>query len=279
MTAPMLTLYTFAASQSSEKIRWALDAAGLRYEECRLTPFLHYADRVRISGSLGVSIPTLVANGEFVEDSTQILEWLERHRAPFALIPQDPALREQAMRIEARMDHIGSHVVRCMYAQLLEDPDLVRRLWALDAGRVQAGLMRAAFPALRRVFQRGLGLSPVLVGHSRKVVERALTELDQLVASGRFYLVGEQFSVADVTAASRLAPLVCPDEHPVFCDAEYRDAMAPLLSTWEARPAVAWVREIYRLHRRVRPVHVLRTAPSSVEAFRLQRPLKTGTQA
>lgn len=279
MTAPMLTLYTFAASQSSEKIRWALDAAGLRYEECRLTPFLHYADRVRISGSLGVSIPTLEADGEFVEDSTQILEWLELHRAPFALIPQDPALREQSMRLEARMDHIGSHVVRCMYAQLLEDPDLVRRLWALDAGRVQAGLMRAAFPALRRVFQRGLGLSPVLVSHSRKVVERALNELDQLVASGRFYLVGEQFSVADVTAASRLAPLVCPDEHPVFCDAEYRDAMAPLLSAWEARPAVAWVREIYRLHRRVRPVHVLRTAPSSAEAFRLHRPLKTGTQA
>lgn len=279
MTAPTLTLYTFAASQSSEKIRWALDAAGLHYQECRLTPFLHHADRLRLSGSLGVSIPTLVADGEYVEDSTQILEWLERHRAPFVLMPQDAELRQQAMRFEARMDHIGAHVVRCMYARLLEDPELVRRLWLLDAGRVHAGVMRAAFPMLRRVFQRGLGLSPTLIQHSHKVVERALNEIDHIVDSGRFYLVGNQLSVADVTAASRLAPLVCPDEHPVFCDAEYRDAMAPLLSAWEARPAVAWVREIYRLHRRVRPLHALRSAPSSVEAFRLHRPLKTGTQA
>ncbi|MEQ1440691.1 glutathione S-transferase family protein [Fontimonas sp. SYSU GA230001] len=278
MTAPALTLYTFAASQSSEKIRWTLDAAGLPYRECRLTPFFHHAEPLHLSGSLGVSIPTLEADGEFVEDSTAILEWLAQRCAPFALMPQDAERRRQVMRYEARMDHIGPHVVRYMYAQLLEDPDLVRRLWTLDAGRLHAALVRMTFPALRRMFHRGLGVAPALVEHSRKIVERALHELDQLVWSGRVYLVGEQLTVADITAAARLAPLVCPDEHPVFCDAEYRDAMAPLLSAWEARPAVAWVREIYRLHRRVRPVHVLREAPSAVEAFRLSRAFRTGTQ-
>ena len=40
-TPPGMTLYSFAASQSSEKVRWALDAAHLRYREHRLTPFLH----------------------------------------------------------------------------------------------------------------------------------------------------------------------------------------------------------------------------------------------
>lgn len=267
MTPPTLTLYTFAASQSSEKIRWTLDAAGLRYREHRLTPFLHYADNLRISGSMGVSVPVLEADGEMVQDSTQILEWLEKHRAPFALIPEEPQQRAAVMQTEARFDHIGPHVVRCMYATLLEDLELVRRLWSVDASFVQAAMLRAGFPVLSRIFRRGLGLSPTILEHSRRVVERALTELDRIAESGKTYLVGETLSVADITAAARLAPLVCPDEHPVFSDVEYRDAIAPLVSTWQARAGIAWIRELYRLHRRVRPLHALTTAPSATEAF------------
>ncbi|MES0875143.1 glutathione S-transferase family protein [Sinimarinibacterium thermocellulolyticum] len=247
---PVMTLYTVAASPSSEKVRWALDAAHLRYCEHRLTPFLHHASNLRIGGSLGVSLPTLQADGELIQDSTQILEWLERHRAPFALIPQDAETRAEVMRYEARFDHIGMHVVRLMYATLLKDPDLVRRLWSLDAGLVQARVLRLAFPLILGVFRRGLGMEPALIAHSRKVVERALDELARLADGGRVHLAGGALSVADITAASRLAPLVCPDEHLVFSDPEYRDAMQPLLEAWHGHPGADWVRTIYRLHRR-----------------------------
>ncbi len=267
MTPPTLTLYTFAASQSSEKIRWTLDAAGLRYREHRLTPFMHATGRRSLAGGLGVSVPVLEADGETIHDSTRILEWLETHRAPFALIPADPVQRAAVMRVEARFDHIGPHVVRSMYATLLADPEMVRRLWAVDAGVWQAGLLRVGFPLLSRLFRRGLGVSPATLAHSQRVIERALAELDRVAASGRPYLVGEALSVADITAAARLAPLVCPDEHPVFSDPEYRDAITPLVSAWQAHPGMAWVRELYRLHRRVRPLRVLSVAPSAVDAF------------
>lgn len=270
---PPLTLYTFAASQSSEKIRWALDASGLPYRERRLTPFLHYGAYPHRSAGLGTSLPVLEADGEMIEDSTRILEWLETHRAPFPLIPQDPVLRTAVMRSEARFDHIGPHVVRCMYATLLDDGDLVQRLWSVDAGFIQAAVLRAAFPVLSRLFRRGLGLdAPALLKHSQGVIVRALDELDRMAEDGRPYLVGEALTVADITAAAHLAPLACPDEHPVFSDIEYRDAIAPLVSRWQARPALAWVRELYRLHRRVRPLRVLTQAPSAAQAFRSSRP-------
>jgi glutathione S-transferase len=268
---PGMTLYTFAASQSSEKVRWTLDAAHLRYREHRLTPFLHHASNLRIGGSLGVSLPTLQADGELVQDSTQILEWLERRRAPFALIPLDPGLRAEVMRYEARFDHIGMHVVRLMYATLLRDPDLVRRLWSLDAGFVQARLLRAAFPVIRGVFQRGLGMEPVLIEHSRKVVERALNELGRVVDSGRVYLAGDVFTVADITAAARLAPLICPAEHLVFSDPEYRDAMLPLLEAWHDHPGANWVRENYRLHRRAQAEKQTCAPPQAVAVYRRRR--------
>lgn len=269
---PEMTLYTFAASQSSEKIRWALDAMGLHYREHRLTPFLHYAGSLSLGGSQGVSLPTLQADGVMIQDSTRILEWLETHRAPFALIPSDPELRTAAMQVEAHYDHIAPHIVRCVYATLLESPELVRRLWALDASLGEAALMRIGYPVLHRIFRRGLGLTPALIEHSRRVLDRTLRDLDRRAQSGTVYLVGSHLSVADITAAARLAPLVCPDEHPVFSDPEYRDALAPLSCPWQARPGVAWVREMYRVHRRARPPHVLNEAPCAVEAFHAPRP-------
>ena len=278
MTPSTMTLYSFAASQSSEKVRWALDAARLRYREHRLTPFLHHAGSPRIGGSLGVSLPTLLADGELIQDSTQILEWLERRRAPFALIPRDAEQRAEVMRLEARFDHIGMHVVRLMYATLLRDPDLVRRLWSLDAGFVQSRLLRAAFPLIRGVFQRGLGMEPVLIEHSRKVVERALNELGRAVDGGRVYLSGECLSVADITAASRLAPLICPDEHLVFSDPEYRDAMRPLLEAWHGHPGAHWVCEMYRLHRHGQPVKQACAPPQAVAAYRRRRRMQNAAR-
>lgn len=273
-TPPGMTLYSFAASQSSEKVRWALDAAHLRYREHRLTPFLHHASNLRIGGSLGVSLPTLQADGELVQDSTQILEWLERHRAPFTLIPADVEARAEVMRYEARFDHIGMHVVRLMYATLLADADLVRQLWSLDAGFVQARLLRAAFPVIRGLFQRGLGMEPVLIEHSRKVVERALNELGRVVDGGRVYLAADRFTVADITAASRLAPLICPNEHLVFSDPEYRDAMMPLMERWHDHPGAGWVREMYRLHRHVQPARPAGAPPQAAAAYRRRRRLQ-----
>jgi glutathione S-transferase len=63
------------------------------------------------------------------------------------------------------------------------------------------------------------------------------------------YLVGDRFSVADLTAAALFSPLVMPPEHP------YPPAEPPPRSLMEFRdslashPAFAWVAEMYRRHR------------------------------
>lgn len=69
------------------------------------------------------------------------------------------------------------------------------------------------------------------------------------MADGRRYLVGDQLSLADITAASLLAPIACPAEHPVYGDAAYQAGMAATLAPWQARPGMVWVRELYRQQR------------------------------
>ena len=244
-----MILHTLSASQSSEKVRWALDAAGLAYTEHRLTPFLHLPRSFLSSGSVGAQLPMLEADGETLTDSTRILEWLAVHRAPFALIPREPEARAAVMNAESRFDHLAQHVLRCVYAQLLREPATVLRIWTVDASLTESLALRAVFPALMRVFAGGLNLRPLAVARSRRMIERGIAELDQAARERRRYLVGSRLSVADITAAAMLAPLACPDEHPVYARADYRAVIAPLMKDCSGHRGLDWVRQLYRRHR------------------------------
>lgn len=252
MTDP-LQLHTLSMSQSSEKVRWALDAAGLDYQEHRLTPFVHLPRSFLVAGGIGAALPVLEADGETLQDSTRIFEWLAQHRAPFSLIPAQGPLRTAVMQAESRFDHLAQHVLRSVYARLSSDPALLLRLWSVDASRLDALALRAAFPVLSRVFGKALDLRPAARARSQRMLERGLEEVARAEREGRRYLVGDRLSVADITAAAMLSPLACPDEHCVYARADYRAAMQPLLQSWQGHPGLDWVRALYQRHRQARP--------------------------
>jgi len=80
----------------------------------------------------------------------------------------------------------------------------------------------------------------------RKVVaalERLETELD-----GRDYLAGERFSVADLTAASLLYPIVLPPQTP-WRPSRMPCAWLEFNAAHGKRPALLWAAEMYRRHR------------------------------
>lgn len=244
-----IKLYTYSASQASEKVRWALDVSGISYRETRLTPFVN-------SGELYQSMPVLTANGESLSDSTRILEWLEVHRAPFRLIPRDPMVRAKVMEAEARFDQAGVHLLRWVYAGLLQDRALALRLWSLDANIAQALALSVGFPLIRRFLAKGIGFGLRDMGRSRRIIDRTLAELDRLAESERPYVVGDDLTVADITAAALLSPLACPEEHPIYGSPGYGAAMQDTLRHWHDRPGLQWVRGLYSRHRESVPVAV-----------------------
>ena len=103
----MLKLHTFALSHFSEKVRWLLDVGGIDYVEEPWVPFLHVVKALRKGGRGATTVPVLDTGEGYVQDSTRILLWLEKHRAPFALLPNDPVLRAEVLAIEDRFDRIG----------------------------------------------------------------------------------------------------------------------------------------------------------------------------
>jgi glutathione S-transferase len=92
---------------------------------------------------------------------------------------------------------------------------------------------------------KGMDLGPAQGLESRGIVERELDWLDTLLADGRPYLGGNRFSRADITAASLLAPLVAPRQHPTYAAAVFPQAVAATMREWAERPALRKVRELY----------------------------------
>ena len=246
-----LKLHTFSVSHFSEKARWLLDAGGIDYVEEPWVPFLHITKALRKGGRGATTVPVLDTGSGCVQDSTRILLWLEKNRAPFALMPTDPQLREAVLAVEDRFDRVGNHVVRYAYSISLDNAEGMTKLWTIDATPGQTRFMRAAYPLLRLVFRSKLKLGqPAAIAASEQRFGEGLDWIAEQLKDGRQYLVGTQFTAADITAAALLAPIACPDEHPVYSQADYRDGIAPLRAKWAGHPAMVWVRQLYSNHRR-----------------------------
>ena len=84
---------------------------------------------------------------------------------------------------------------------------------------------------------------------SKSIVNDELNWIEELLADGRTYLVGDRFSRADIAVASILAPLASPSAHPVYCRLEHPPRMAQELANWENRPSLKWVHDVYAKHR------------------------------
>ncbi len=100
----------------------------------------------------------------------------------------------------------------------------------------------------RRRDQRVGGRNDPAAGSCLAVEARGLDRIvSELGPSG--HLVGDAFSVADLTAAALLSPIVLPPEFPYPPPGPPPQHLTALRASLEGHPAFRWVLEIYRQHR------------------------------
>ncbi|MGH8177498.1 MAG: glutathione S-transferase N-terminal domain-containing protein [Steroidobacter sp.] len=76
----MFELYVFRFSHFSEKVRWALDFKGIPYTPRHLLPGFHMRTARNLAPRSGV--PILKVDDVVIQDSTEIINFLERNRSP-----------------------------------------------------------------------------------------------------------------------------------------------------------------------------------------------------
>jgi glutathione S-transferase len=241
MAAPVL--WHIEVSHYNEKARWALDYKGVPHRRRAPTPgVLHPV--VALAKTRKVTFPVLDIDGESIGDSTRIIETLERRYPDPPLYPSDPDERRRALELEDYFDEeVAPYMRRLMFWQMSRDRERSAAALRTLGAPVLPGPLAAPTVALvaRRYGGNAANMDDARA-HAVAGFDRVLAEVGP---SG--YMVGDSFTVADLTAASILYHLAEPPEFqyeiPDFPPAvyEFRDSLPP--------ESLEWIRRMWRDHR------------------------------
>jgi glutathione S-transferase len=245
MEAPLL--WHIPLSHYNEKVRWTLDYKGIPHRRKVLgADYLIRAWRATGRGTL----PILFLDGRAIGDSTDIIAALEaRHPEP-PLYPSDADARQRALALEDWFDeHLGPALRAAVVTPLFRnDPDVALRVLTTgmpdQAYRMLRPLVRI-FPSFYR-FRHDI--SEARLETDRATVSAALDRIER-EREGRAYLVGDAFTVADLTAAALLSPALQPPGIQYPLGVELPAYMQDYRATLLAHPAAQWAAGIYRMHR------------------------------
>ena len=245
MDTPLL--WHIPLSHYNEKVRWALDYKGIAHRRRVLgANYLIRAWRATGQGKL----PVLWLDGQAIVDSTRIIAAIEARYPDPPLYPCDAAARQRALAIEDDLDEtLGPSLRAALVTPLFRsDPDIALRVLTTgmpdNAYRTLRPLLRV-FPLYYRFRHK---ISEANLEKDHAVVAAALDRIEQ-ERQGRAYLVGETFTVADLTAAALLGPLLQPPELQYPLQVELPPYLQDYRATLLRHPAAQWATTIYRLHR------------------------------
>jgi len=247
-------LWHIGISHYSEKARWALAHKGVEHERRAPLPGVHMGYALWLTRGAQKTFPVLRLDGETVGDSTAIIAALEQRFPDPPLYPADADERRRALELEDWFDEeLGPHIRLLAWheATTPEARDDVAEVAArtLPPALREVGLARAAASRLGPAFASiRFGVKDAEAAELAR--ERIPAALDRLEAElgEQEYLVGDAFTVADLTAAALFYPLVLPPEGPRLPDPpeSFERFRGPL----RERQGYHWVEEMFRRHRK-----------------------------
>jgi glutathione S-transferase len=249
-TQSVPVLWQLEISHYNEKVRWALDYKRIPHIRRSLLPGPHTVKAERLTGDTSTT-PVLTVDGRSIGDSTRIIASIEELWPQPPLYPPDANQRRRALELEEFFDEVlGPHIRRVAYHELLPHPDLVVPLFAHGQPLAARILLRAGFPMLRAGMRQKFEISAETAEDSRAKTVAVMDRLEHEISPSGF-LVGESFTVADLTAVALFYPVVLPPEYPYPLIAEHDlpDSWREFFDSLAQRPGGRWVAEIYQRHR------------------------------
>lgn len=189
-----MLLLQFSTSHYCRKARLALGYKQIFYRVENLTPALHLLRIKPLSNS--TTVPVLLPQQKncpaVVSDSTEIIKFLEDYQPDFPLYLEDPLQQKEALRLEEYFDEeigIASRVVYCQFRAT--EGKQIDPSWV---SQIVIEIIRSRY----KINAESAKIAANKVGD-------AIAILSEFWKDG--YLIGDRFSVADLTAAALLAPL------------------------------------------------------------------------
>jgi glutathione S-transferase len=251
MSDSLPTLWQIDVSHYSEKARWALAWKGVEHRRRSPVPGAHMAVALWLTRGAHYTFPVLSIDGRRIGDSTAIVAALEERYPAAPLYPVDIAQRRRALALEEFFDEeLGPYIRQLAWFEFGNDRESFAELMEQTApkpiarfGRASAAYART-YTALR--FRAG---DPAQAERARVKILAGLDRLEAELGDGE-YLVGDSFSVADLTAASLFYPLALPEEGPLRADSPSAKGFQAFREPLLERRGIVWVKEMFRRHRK-----------------------------
>jgi glutathione S-transferase len=211
----VLRLVTIPISHYCEKVRWALERAGIPYREEPHVQGVHRLAARRAGG--GATVPVLVTPAGAIADSADILAWVDGRIAPEQrLFPAEPDQLREVRALCARLDSVlGPAGRRLIYVHMLAQRELMLDFNNQGVPRWEDRALRWGWPVAVGFVSRALEIRPGVEVQDEAVVWRELDSVAERLADGRPYLCGDRFGAADLTFAALCAPVILPSDYGV----------------------------------------------------------------
>ncbi len=244
----MIELLQFRHSPYNEKVRWALDLKHVPHLRRSLLPGPHVGVVKPLTGRTGT--PVLRHDGGVIDGSARIVEWLDAQFPQPRLIPADAAARDEVLRIQRWFDDDLTPRIRCTVLDaLLANPGYFSRVFCDGRSRAVQIAYAMIVPLAAPLVRKGNGITGAFAIEDGHAAARQALDFVAERTAGTGYLVGDAFTLADITAASTLAVLARPQDSPMAAPQPVGSTFGALMARYATHPGVAWTRDIYARHR------------------------------
>lgn len=241
----MITLYQFPISHYCEKVRWALDYKNIPYKKINLLPGPHVKKITALADSS--ELPLIMHGNKIIQQSNEIINYLDATFPEQTLTPKNLSIKKQSLEWEAFVDkEVGPHLRRYFYHTLLKHPDIIIPIFSYDGPWYGTYFLKIIYPKLRKTMTRYMRLTDKSAEKSRQHLIAAMEKLNSHLSHQPF-LAGDQFSRADLAAASLLAPILQPAKYGLSWPNPLPQPLQGFTEEWKDQ--LSWVQELYTNYR------------------------------
>jgi glutathione S-transferase len=244
------TLITFPPSLDSEFSRFLLTHFGIERREERHVIFISSAITLARAGT--VRFPVLFDDKLRLNTVHKLIDHFEPRATPERrLVP--PGTDLAALRADWKLFHSELNTATTMlaYYHLLPHRDIMVEPLSQGAPAMEVKAVERGYPVFRTLLGALLRLSPARAEKMLATIRSCLQRVDDRLADGRPYLLGDGFTLSDMAFAIAAAPVVWPDEYggaiPALADTP--PELQAVVRECRARPSGAHALRIYREHR------------------------------
>ena len=209
-----LVFYQIPWSHYCDKVRWALDLKEIPYEAINYKIFGRTKGLERSPKAMPKLMPMIEDDNQFRYDSTPILLYLDEKYPQLSkeLFPSSSSEdRQRVIDTCLRLDsELGLYSRRIAYVEMLNEKSSALSIllgekfsWAYNPDDIRSRLIS---PFISCFMIARFRLHRIREEHLREKTESILLEIGDRLSTNT-YLVGEQFSAADLTFCSLVKPL------------------------------------------------------------------------